>query len=131
MSFHTCDALCTGFQDHMTNLAESDDGTNWSLVPNFISYNGSVPDIIIRGNKLYIYTPGQVKRYDKTTNWWDTNPVNVSIVDGNNNPVSYVDPSAIIDSAGNIVLFFLNSTGVIAARPPLTFFKAAFSMGRP
>lgn len=112
MSFHTCDASCSGFQDHMTNLAESDDGVNWSLVPNFIPYNGSVPDVIIRANKLYIYTPGGVKRYDKNLNWWDTNPVPVSIVDGNGNPVMYVDPSAIIDSSGNIVLFFLNSTGL-------------------
>ena len=96
----------------MVNLAESNDGVSWTLVPNFISYSGSVPDVIIRGNKLYVYTPGKVKRFDKSTNWWDTNPVNVSIVDLAGNQVSYVDPSAIIDSSGNIVLFFLNSTGV-------------------
>ena len=112
MSFHTCDASCTGFQDHMVNLAESDDGLNWSLVPNFLPYSGSVPDVIVRSSKLYVYTPGQVKRYDKATGWWDTNPVPVSIVDIAGNPISYVDPSAIIDSSGNIVLFFLNSTGI-------------------
>lgn len=113
LSFHTCDASCMSFQDHLVHLAESDDGINWSLVPNFIPYSGSVPDVIVRGNKLYIYTPSGVKRYDKNTNVWDTNPVNVSIVDLAGNPVTFVDPSAIIDSSGNIVLFFLNSTGSI------------------
>jgi len=112
MSFHTCDDACVGFQDHLVNLAESDDGTNWTLAPNFTPYQGSVPDVIVRGDKVYVYTPGQVRRYDNTLSTWDANPVNVSIVDDLGNTVSYVDPSAIIDSSGNIVLFFLNSTGV-------------------
>lgn len=107
MAFHTCDTTCTGFQDHMVNLAESNDGTNWTVVPNFIPYQSSVPDPVIRGNKLYVYTPNKVKRFDNSANSWDANPVPVSVVDVNNNPVNYVDPSAIIDSSGNIVLFFL------------------------
>ncbi|GMT44779.1 MAG: hypothetical protein IEMM0006_0611 [bacterium] len=112
MSFHTCGVNCNGFQDHKVNLAESDDGINWTLVPNFIPYGGSVPDVIIRGSKLYIYTPGMVKRYDKITNTWDSNPVPVSIIDNNGAPVQFVDPSAIIDNSGKIVLFYLNSTGL-------------------
>lgn len=112
MSFHTCDAACVGFQDHLVNLAESDDGSTWTLVPNFTPYSGSVPDVITRGSKLYVYTPGMVRRYDNSSGTWDTNPVPVSIVDNFGNSVSYVDPSAIIDSSGNIVLFFLNSTGL-------------------
>jgi len=111
MSFLTCDASCTGFQDHMVNLTESDDGTNWTLVPNFISYNGSVPDVIIRGTKLYLYTPGKVKRYDNSTGTWDSNTSFVSITDSLGGQVQFVDPSAYVDSAGRIVLFFLNSTG--------------------
>lgn len=111
MSFHTCDSACVGFQDHKVNLAESDDGASWTLVPNFVPYNGSVPDVIVRGNKLYIYTPNKVKRYDNATNQWDPLPVNVSVVDQSGNPVSFVDPSPLVDSNGKIVLFFLNSTG--------------------
>lgn len=107
IAFHTCDATCTGFQDHMVNLAESNDGTNWTLVPNFIPYQSSVPDPVIRGNKLYVYTPNKVKRFDNSTNSWDANPVSISVVDVNNNPILFVDPSAIVDSSGNIVLFFL------------------------
>jgi hypothetical protein len=112
MAFHTCDASCTGFQDHMVQLAESNDGSSWTLVPNFVPYSGSVPDVITRGNKLYLFTPGKVKRYDNSTGTWDAAPVPVSVVDVNGNPVNFVDPSAIVDSAGQIVLFFLNSTGV-------------------
>lgn len=112
MSFHTCDANCTGYQDHIVQLAESDDGMTWTLVPNFIPYKGSVPDVIIRGSKLYIYTPGMVKRYDNSTNSWDSDPVPVSIVDNVGNHVNYVDPSSIVDKSGRIVLFFLNSTGI-------------------
>ncbi len=113
MSFHTCDANCSGFQDHMVNLAESDDGINWSLVPNFVPYKGSVPDVIIRGDKLYIYTPGNVKRYDRRTNMWDSNPTMVGVLDSNKRMVNFVDPSAIVNDDGKIVLFFLNSTGSI------------------
>jgi len=111
MSFLTCDASCMQVQDHIVNLAESDDGTNWTLVPDFISYNGSVPDVIIRGSKLYLYTPGNVKRYDNSTGTWDSNTSFVSITDSIGGQVQFVDPSAYVDSAGRIVLFFLNSTG--------------------
>lgn len=113
LSFHTCDSLCTGFQDHVTHLAESNDGLNWTLVPNFPTYQGSVPDVITRGNKLYVFNPGTVKRYDNSSGTWDATPVPVSITESNSTPISFVDPSAILDSAGNIVLFFLDATGNI------------------
>lgn len=111
MSFHICDATCYTVNDHMTNLAESDDGTNWTLVPNFTPLQGSVPDVIIRGEKLYLYNPGKVTRYNNSTGLWDLSPTMVSITDSVGMPVQYVDPSAYIDSLGRIVLFFLNSTG--------------------
>lgn len=111
MSFHICDATCYQVNDHMTNLAESDDGTNWTLVPNFSPHNGSVPDVIIRGNKLYLYNPGKVKRYDNSTGLWDAGTTQVTVTDSAGWLVQYVDPSAYIDSLGRIVLFFLNSTG--------------------
>ncbi len=111
MAYHTCDANCNGFSDHITHLVESDDGENWSLVPNFEPYQTSVPDVIIRGEKLYIFSPRGVKRYDRLTDTWDSDQTFVEIFDKNNQPVQYVDPSAIIDDQGRIVLFFLNSTG--------------------
>ncbi len=118
MAFHTCNAACTGFMNHQVHLAESNDGSTWSLVPNFVPYTGSVPDVITRGSKLYIYTPGQVKRYNQTTNTWDQNTQSVAITDSAGNPVQYVDPSAVVDSAGHLVLFFLNSTGTPMGQDP-------------
>lgn len=112
MSFHSCDvSQCNGPQDHTVQLAESDDGSSWTLVPNFPTYQGSVPDVIIRNNELYLYTPGGVKRYDYNTDTWDSQTSGVSIKDSANNSVNFVDPSAFIDSSGNLVLIFMNSTG--------------------
>ncbi|MFH0867457.1 MAG: T9SS type A sorting domain-containing protein [Bacteroidota bacterium] len=118
MSFHTCDSNCTSFQDHLVNLTESEDGSTWTLVPNFIPYGGSVPDVIIRGNKLYIYTPGKVLRYDKTLSAWDAAPVMISIQDSAGGNVNFVDPSAFVDDQGRLVLFFLNSTGIQMGQDP-------------
>lgn len=111
MAFHTCaSGACAGPSQHQTYLAESNDGATWTLVPNYTTYLGSVPDLVTRGNKLYIYNPGKVTRYDKTTNTWSaatTVSVTLSSVTQN-----YVDPSPILDANNKIVLFYLNSTGL-------------------
>ncbi len=132
LAFHHCALpVCGGPQNHTVMLAESDNGENWSLCPNFPSYTGSVPDVITRGNKLYIYTPGQVKRYDQLTNQWDASAVPVSINDSLGNPVQFVDPSAYVDDKGMLCLFFLNSSGIIGdpaqcVTPPCTaYFDSA------
>ncbi|MBC7861817.1 MAG: T9SS type A sorting domain-containing protein [Bacteroidia bacterium] len=111
MAFHTCTTNCA-FQFHETHIAESNDGTTWTMVPNLPYLPGSVPDIVVRGSKLYLYNPGKVRRYNNATGLWDTSQSNVSIVDGSGNNVSFVDPSPYVDSNGNIVLFYLNSTGI-------------------
>lgn len=114
MSFHSClSASCgLGPSVHSVQLAESNDGLTWSAIPGYVSYPGSVPDVIMRSNYLYIYTPGKVRRYNATTSTWDAIPVNVSIVDQSSVNVSYVDPSAYVDQNGLINLFFLNSGGI-------------------
>jgi hypothetical protein len=111
MAFHTCTTNCA-FQFHETHIAESNDGSTWSLVPNLPYFSGSVPDLVVRGTKLYLYNPGIVRRYDNSTSLWDSSPANVSVVDSIGNPVNFVDPSPTVDANGNIVLFFLNSTGI-------------------
>ncbi len=135
LSFHHCAIPnCGGPQSHTVSLAESDDAENWALVPGFTGYQGSVPDIITRGNKLYIYTPGNVKRYDHLTNQWDANITPVSITDSIGNPVQFADPSAIVDDSGRLCLFFLNSTGIAGdpaqcATPPCTaYFDSAIEV---
>lgn len=115
MAFHSClQSSCSiGPSAHTVQLAESNDGLMWNLVSGFPSYSGSVPDVITRNNKLYIYTPGKVKRYNTITSTWDAVPVNVSIVDASSVAVSYVDPSPYTDASGALNLFFLNSTGIV------------------
>lgn len=118
MAFHTCElGICMGPATHQVRLAESNDLSNWTLVPNFLPYQGSVPDVIVRNNQLYIYTPNKVKRYNNTTNLWDNNPPTVSITDSLGNAIQYVDPSPMLDTSGRIVLFFLNSTGLMGQDP--------------
>ncbi len=114
MSFHSCLSTSCGLGPvaHSVQLAESNDGINWSMIPGYTSYSGSVPDVIMRNNYLYIYTPGKVKRYNALTSTWDAVPVNVSIIDQNSVNVNYVDPSAYIDQNGSLVLVFLNSNGI-------------------
>lgn len=135
MSFHSCPyPACGTPQNHTVHLAESDDAETWTLVNNFPSYTGSVPDVITRGQKLYIYTPGKVKRYDQNLNQWETNTSTVTVLDSIGNPVQFVDPSAFINDAGLICLFFLNSTGITGdpaycANPPCTaYFDSAIEV---
>jgi len=118
MAFHTCGPLCDGPQTHTVQLAESSDGLSWNLVAGFPSYSGSVPDIITRPRKLYIYTPGRVSRYDAESQSWDAGPQNVFITTTTGEPVQYVDPSAYLDDQGRIVLFFLNTTGFMPGTDP-------------
>lgn len=106
MAFHTCTTNCGDPRSHTTWLAESDDGAIWSPVPNAPSFASSVPDLIIRGERLYIFSPGRVTRYDRRTNVW-RNPVNVLIRDAQGQMIPFVDPSPIVDANGRIVLFFL------------------------
>lgn len=135
MSFHSCAyPVCGTPQNHTVHLVESDDAESWTLVNNFPSYGGSVPDVITRGQKLYIYTPGKVKRYDQNLNQWETNTSIVSILDSIGNPVQFVDPSAVVNDSGLICLFFLNSTGIVGdpaycANPPCTaYFDSAIEV---
>lgn len=111
MAFHVCDMGCNGFQDHTVHLAESDDGRIWTALPGHTPYPGSVPDIIVRNQTLYVFTPGKVRRFDQGNGYRDSSPVPVTVTDNGGNPVNFVDPSPILDAQGNIVLFFLNSTG--------------------
>ena len=114
MAYHYCDNTnCANPATHTIQLVESNDGVIWTSMPGFVGYQGSVPDPIIRGDKCYIYTPGKVKRYNRSTDLWETNTAMVQIKDYLGNMVSYVDPSAYVDENGLINLFFLNSTGII------------------
>jgi hypothetical protein len=112
MSFFTC-STCGVLDSHRVQLAESNNGYDWSLVPGFSSFKGggSVPDVITRSNMLYLYTTSGVKKYNYTTNAWDTGMSRVTVQDSSGTKYNYVDPSMTIDSSGKLVMFFLDATG--------------------
>lgn len=109
MAFHACDVAvedCFNPQYHMVYLAQSSDGNRWELVPNWQPIRGSVPDVIRRGNTLYVYTArNEVVRYHLDTQLQDP-PQRVTVTGIER---GFVDPSLYLNENGQLVLFFLNS----------------------
>lgn len=119
MSYHACDRAttdCTSPRNHNTYLAESNDGASWTTLNGFVTQQGSVPDLIRRGNKLYAYIPQRMSRYNLETNSWEGSN-NVTITHADGSVEAFVDPSPIFDENGNIVLFYLASNGSAGADP--------------
>jgi len=116
LAFHACDTQstnCFNPQNHSTYLAHSDDGASWTPLPNFTTFSGSVPDLIRRGDKVYVYNPGRVRRYTISTQTMDTG-VAVSMRTRTGAIEHFVDPAPYLDPSTNkIILFYLSSTGVI------------------
>ena len=105
LSFHACDTAkvsnCNSPQNHQTYVAHSNDGNAWQLLPNWQAYAGSVPDVIRRGNVLYIYTSNlKLARYRLDTGQLETN---IAVTGWNG-----VDPSLYLDAQGRLVMFYLN-----------------------
>ncbi len=106
LAFHACNMAeyaCDTPADHQVYLAQSADGRNWSLISGWQPYNGSVPDLIRRGETLYIFSPGTVTRYHLDSGLLEaTTRVTIEgLTDG------FVDPSLLLDDDGNLVLFFV------------------------
>lgn len=112
LAFHACES-CADLGNHMTYLAQSDNGSDWSLLPGYTARQGSVPDIVRRGNTLYVFNPGKVFRYRFDTDAWETDSTRVSITRGDGSRVDFVDPSPLVDDDGRIVLVYLDSTGFV------------------
>ena len=122
LAFHGCDtaaANCMDFRNHVVYLAESDDGGTWSLPPGYTPVPGSVPDVVRRGDAIYLFAPGQVRPFRFLTGGWEA-PRSVRLVDSE--CPSFVDPSPTVDERGRIVLFYLCAgppgTGDPAGCPP-------------
>lgn len=111
MAFHACNTAtttCSDPRNHKVYIVQSEDGINWSLLTGYTPYSGSVPDLIRRGNTLYVYTPGMVRRYlIDTDTWKDSVPVSVSLKLSSGKSEEFVDPSPMLDDNGSIVLFYL------------------------
>lgn len=121
MSFHACNVSttdCNNPTNHNTYIAESNDGASWTVLTGFSTKQGSVPDIVRRSNKLYVYIPGRMTSYNLETNTWEaTSDVSIRHADGTTEP--FVDPSPIFDDNGYIVLFYLVS-GTSTSGDPAT-----------
>jgi hypothetical protein len=108
MALHACDRSVTNCSDplnHSVYLVESDDGAAWRVVPGWKPYSGSVPDVIRRGNTLYVFSAGQnpLVRYRLDTGVIGP-PAAVSLP---GLEVGFADPSLILDGQDRLVLFFL------------------------
>ena len=110
LAFHACEQnTCNDPRNHQVYLAESNDGASWSVVPGWTPHNGSVPDVVRRGDSLYLYSTTGIRRYRfQTKTWEDPLPVTLKTVSGAEE--MYVDPSPIVDKDGRIVLFYLVGT---------------------
>lgn len=99
----TCDTPGT----HEVYLAQSDDGMSWELVPSWVPFQGSVPDVIRREDTLYFFTAineGTLVRYHMDRSQWDeATSVKVEGLGAD----GFVDPSLILNEEGRLVLFFL------------------------
>jgi hypothetical protein len=113
MAFHACDSFnvnCSDPRNHQVYLAESEDAKNWRLIPGWVPFQGSVPDVIRRSDTLYVYTGPWLVRYHFDTGIIDE-PVQVEISPGEgmdpDESVMLTDVSLIQDDQDRLVMFFL------------------------
>jgi len=93
-----------------TYLAYSDDGDSWTPVSNSTAFQGSVPDMVKRGDTLYIYTPDpdKVTRYNITTGTMDSKNIVITQSDGSTDDLGDVSPY--LDPETNKIVLFYKST---------------------
>lgn len=118
LAFHACDRSAkdcvTTNTNHSIYLAYSDDGVSWSPLPNYTPFQGSVPDVVKRGDTLYIYTPDpdKVTRYSISTGTTDSKLFTITKSDGSKDDLG--DVSAYLDPSTNKIVIFYKSTATIA-----------------
>ena len=98
-------STCNDPRYHMVQLAQSNDGVTWTNVQGWVPQNGSVPDVIRRGNTIYVYavSMGQgavLWKIDVATG--KVGQFKASLSDGS----SFVDPSLSQLPDGRLVLFY-------------------------
>lgn len=104
MAFHSCSvADCMNPRNHVVQLAQSNDGVTWTLVPGWTSYAGSVPDVIRRGDVLYVYSTSGLRRMNVATGAVSPD-LKVKLSGAKS---GFVDPSLTQLPDGRLLLFFL------------------------
>ncbi len=114
-AFHACNLKttdCGDPQNHRVYLSTTNDFASFTLLPNW-GMKGSVPDVVRRGNTVYVYVPGQVIRLRAGATTPDV-AANVNVIDLSG---GYVDPSLYVDGNGRLVMFFLKGGGPGSGNP--------------
>ena len=109
MAFHACDTSttdCGNPQNHMIYLASSDDGANWTLIPEFTPRSGSVPDVAVFQDYLYIYHAGQSENWVKLNACLGVVDSGNASLSGGSDKAGFVDPSLIVNGS-ELELFYL------------------------
>lgn len=111
MAFHACASTCSDPSNHSVYLAGSDDGEEWTLLEDFETYAGSVPEIHYADDLLYIYTPGVVRAYDGCLDLVSEETVGLGSEEDTG---GFVDPS-VVEAGGETRLFYL--PGILGQDP--------------
>ncbi|MBI2898963.1 MAG: hypothetical protein HYY17_02150 [Planctomycetes bacterium] len=120
MAFHAYDGTTGEGADprnHVTYIAQSDDGASWTPVSGYVADFGSVPDLVRRGDTLYLYRGRHVVRYRINENRWGA-PEPVAITDADGNGQATTDNSFIVDEAGRIATFYVRGMVTEIAKQP-------------
>ncbi|MBM4393391.1 MAG: hypothetical protein FJ090_19895 [Deltaproteobacteria bacterium] len=118
LAFHACDVQpCESPTRHEVYLAQSRSGQRFEIVPGWTPYPGSVPEVVRRGEQVYVFTTRQVRRASVHASTWPS-PVPLVVHDEAGTVVQGVDPSAIVVD-GQLWLYLLEGApGQDPARCP-------------
>ena len=103
MAFHQCTADCQNPQNHTVYLAGSDNGTDWTLIEEFASFAGSVPDVVFYNDFLYVFTPNEMVKLNACFEQVDSGTVTLNSTEDTD---GFVDASLIV-SGNDLVMFYL------------------------
>lgn len=91
---------------HEIRLASSQDGASFTLMPNATPASGGVPELVRRGDTLYLYANNTLHRYSLASGTWGA-PVPVQVTNASGGAALVANASAIVDGDGRMTLFYL------------------------
>ena len=114
--YHACDVPpCADPRSHMVYLATSNGSRRFAVPDDWEAYAGSVPDVVVRDQTVYVYTARELRRgIDRGARWLAPEALEVRTASGE--VFQGVDPSAIV-VGGRLYLYLMEgATGRDPAR---------------
>ena len=111
---NTSTTSCSDPSNHSIYLASSDDGISWNVIPEFAARSGSVPDLVVYQNYLYLFHTGNSENWVKLNACLEAVDSGTTTVSGGTDTAGFVDPSLIV-AGDEMTLFYL--PGVLGADP--------------